>query len=353
MNRDEFFAKLSPLDADQLRKILWTLYWRGSGPLRERIEDELEPAEKDSRKRAADKPADPEDVLSDVIEFVELARSGAYMAGDRRVSRTERSKWRVTFRRLATDAQSALHARDTGPAEAAMEQLIDLACELRSYEYFRSEDPVEAARFVVSHAVSALWQTVLDQHGSSQFAERAASQLIQWESRYGWTRGYGKVVEKETSLAAVLEAILTSPQMWAGFADAYLGALDAAARTDPAKPKRSYGVDEIAYRRKERTADLAEWHEMLLDRLAGPETTDRLDRLISHPALGGPELTFLHARLARSRGDLDVARKLVQDSLQELPGHQDFISFALEINADLPPRARELAEQRSQWEPTS
>jgi hypothetical protein len=52
-------------------------------------------------------------------------------------------------------------------------------------------------------------------------------------------------------------------------------------------------------------------------------------------------------------GDLDVARKLVQDCLQELPGHQDFISFALEISADLPPRARELAAQRSQWEPDS
>jgi hypothetical protein len=127
MNRDEFFAKLSPLDADQLRKVLWTLYWRGSGPLRERIEDELNPAEKQNHKRAAEKPADPEDVLSDVTEFVELARSGAYIAGDRRVSRTERSKWRVTFRRLATDAQSALHATDTGPAERGTGEVPRLA----------------------------------------------------------------------------------------------------------------------------------------------------------------------------------------------------------------------------------
>jgi hypothetical protein len=37
---------------------------------------------------------------------------------------------------------------------------------------------VQAARFVVSHAVSALWQTVLDQHGFAAFAERAAPQLI-------------------------------------------------------------------------------------------------------------------------------------------------------------------------------
>ena len=28
MNREEFHAKVSPLDAEQLRKALWTLYWR-------------------------------------------------------------------------------------------------------------------------------------------------------------------------------------------------------------------------------------------------------------------------------------------------------------------------------------
>jgi hypothetical protein len=120
------------------------------------------------------------------------------------VSRTERSKWRLTFRSLATQAQSALHAADTGPAEQAMELLIDLACEMGDAEYFHSEDPVEAARFVVSHAVSALWQTMLDQHGFAAFAERTARRLIRWESEYGWTRGDGKVAEHETLLAEVL-----------------------------------------------------------------------------------------------------------------------------------------------------
>jgi hypothetical protein len=83
----------------------------------------------------------------------------------------------------------------------------------------------------------------------------------------------------------------------------------------------------------------------LLDRLAGSEAEDRLDQLAGHPALAGPELTFLRAWLARQRGDLDGARSLVQDCLQELPGHQGFASFAAEIGADLPPRARELADQ--------
>src|SRR5438128_2703497 len=82
-----------------------------------------------------------------------------------------------------------------------VEQLIDLACEMRGVEYFHSEDPVEAARFVVSHAVSALWQTMLDQHGFAAFAGRAAPQLIRWESEYGWTRGDGKVAENEALLA--------------------------------------------------------------------------------------------------------------------------------------------------------
>ena len=59
---------------------------------------------------------------------------------------------------------------------------------MRNVQYFHSEDPVEAAKFVVSHAASALWQTVLDRHGFTAFAERATPQLIRWESGYGWTR---------------------------------------------------------------------------------------------------------------------------------------------------------------------
>jgi hypothetical protein len=70
---------------------------------------------------------DPDQVLDEVTEFVSLARDGAYVYGDRRVSRTGRSKWRLTFRSQATQAQSALHAADTGPAEQAMELLIDLS----------------------------------------------------------------------------------------------------------------------------------------------------------------------------------------------------------------------------------
>jgi hypothetical protein len=82
-----------------------------------------------------------------------------------RVSPKERTRWRVTFRRLAADAQSALRAEDPGPAEEALALIIDLACEMRDRGYFRSEDPVEAARFVVSDAAALLWESVREAHG--------------------------------------------------------------------------------------------------------------------------------------------------------------------------------------------
>jgi hypothetical protein len=345
MNRDQFYAKVSALDAGQLRKILWTLYWRGTAQARERIEDALNPPAELGGK-AQDLP-DPELLLGEVTEFVSLARAGAYMYGDRRVSRTERTKWRVTFRNLATQAQSALHAEDSGPAEQAMEQLIDLACEMRDVEYFHSEDPVEAARFVVSHAASALWHTVLDQHGFAVFAGRAAPQLIRWESRYGWTRGDGKVAERETTLAEVLAPLLTSADMWRGFAAVYLSALDAVARDETAATGKgsrrgiwvSSGRSNADYRRRDRARTLAAWHAMLGEHLMGTDDAGLVDRLASHSALAGPDATFLRAQLAGHSGDLGQARKLIAECLEELPGSQEFHEFAAEIGADLPPRA--------------
>ena len=93
---------------------------------------------------------DPAGVLDEVTTFVELAKDGAYMAGDRRVHHTERSKWRYTFRRLAAEALAALTASDPAPAQQAVAKIIDLACDLKRYDYFHSDDPVEAAKFVVS-----------------------------------------------------------------------------------------------------------------------------------------------------------------------------------------------------------
>jgi hypothetical protein len=346
MNREQFFGQLATLDEQRLKKALWNLYWRGSAATRERIEAELDPDQHDRGKRPSKEPADPQELLGEVGDFVALARSGAYMAGDRRVSPRERTRWRLTFKRLVSAAQDGLRAQDASAAETALEQLIDLACETRDYDYFHSEDPMEAAGFVVSDAVALLWGKLQARHGFAGFAERAAPQLIRWESRYGWTRsGWGRVSEKETSLASVLAQMLPAPDMWVGFTDRYLDALDQAARDDAARPNRAWrptGRD-----RDRRTGDLAEWHGLLLDRLIGSEAEDRLDRLASHPALGGPELLFLQAQLAHLRGDVSSARSLVHAGLQQLPGHQDFLDFATEIGAPLPPRAQQVVEERS------
>jgi len=295
----------------------------------------------------AGRSLDPDLVLREVQDFVGLARSGAYIAGDRRVSRQERSRWRFTFQRLVVGAREALLSPEGIPTgAAAMEQLIDLARDAHDRDYFHSEDPMEAARFVVSDAVGLLWSRLMGEHGFAGFAERAAPQLIRWESRFGWTRtGFGPTSEKETSLASVLAGMLRTPDMWVGFADHYLGALDLVARNGAAKPKRDQSGAE--WDRDRRTAALSEWHDMLFDRLVDYGVEDRLDRLIRHDALGGPELTFLQARVAHRRGDVDGARSLVHQSLAKLPGHEVFLDFAFEIGAQLPPRAEQVVRERS------
>ena len=346
MNREQFFGQLATLDEQRLKKALWNLYWRGSAATRERIEAEIDPDQHDRGKRPSNKPADPQQLLGEVGDFVALARSGAYMAGDRRVSPRERTRWRLTFKRLVAAAQDGLRAQDASAAEVAVEQLINLACETRDYEYFHSEDPMEAAGFVVSDAVALLWAELQAQYGFAGFAERAAPQLIRWESRYGWTRsGWGRVSQKEISLASVLAQMLPAPDMWVGFTDRYLDALDRLARDDAARSNHAWrprGQD-----RDRRTAALAEWHRLLLDQLIGSEAEDRLDRLTRHPALGGPELAFLQAQVAHQRGDVSNARSLVHASLQQLPGHQDFLDFATDIGAPLPPRAQQRIKERS------
>ena len=348
MNRDEFYTAMAPNDDTRLRKILWTVYWRGSTQLRERIEDELRLPEQPKVKPKKGLP-DPDAVLDEVTTFVKLAKDGAYMAGDRRVHHTERSKWRLTFRRLVSDALAALQADNPGPAQQAVAEMVDLACDMKSYDYFHSDDPVEAAKFVVSDAAAALWESVLRHDGFAAFAQRVPEQFIRWEAGYGWTRrGCGQVPEKETALCVPLARLLTTPDMWRRFTESYLGALDTSGRADLGRPRTMYGnFDETRYRRHERTKDLAAWNGMLLDRFAGAPEDELLDRLAVSPALAGPELTFLRARIAERRGDVTQAARLVTECLQELPGHQGYLDFAVEVGAELPPRARKLLSERA------
>ena len=86
------------------------------------------------RQRQKVEPPNATGVQREVREFAALARSGAYLAGDRRVSAKERTRWRFTFRRLATDAQAALVGDDVDAAAAALELLVDLACESQGLE---------------------------------------------------------------------------------------------------------------------------------------------------------------------------------------------------------------------------
>lgn len=219
MNREQFFAALSGHDDAELRKALWNLYWRGTADVRRRIETEL--AGKIHPPKRPDPPG-PQAVHDEVTEFVALARSGAYLGRDRRVSPKERTRWRFTFKRLATAAQEALHAVEPTPAITALTQLIDLVLDARDTYYFRSEDPVAASGMVVSDAATALWRATWRRHGFQRFAETAAPQLIRWESAHGWTRyGDGPVAKKETSLAVVLAGILQVPDAWEGFAEQY------------------------------------------------------------------------------------------------------------------------------------
>lgn len=102
LGREAFFAAMSSLDEGALRKVLWTLYHRGSATHRERIEALLASGGAATQARPST-PAAPDAaaVLHEVSEFAALATSGAYLAGNRRVSRQERTRWRMTFRRLA------------------------------------------------------------------------------------------------------------------------------------------------------------------------------------------------------------------------------------------------------------
>jgi hypothetical protein len=347
MDRAEFYAAMESHDDAGLRKILWAVYWRGDAQLRARIEDELRPQNQPKVRRKNELP-DPARVLDEVTNFVDLARDGAYMAGDRRVHHAERSKWRHTFRRLAADALAALAASEPAPAQHAVAKIIDLACDSKRYDYFHSGDPVEAAKFVVSQAAATLWESALQRDGFAALLGRAPEQLIRWEAEYGWTRsGYGQVAAKETSLAIQLARLLTTPDMWRRFAESYLEALEAAGRADPGRPRVIYGsFDETRFRRKERAGDLAAWHEMLLDRFAGSPEEHLLDRLAASPALDGPELAFLRARIAERRGDVSLAATLVTTCLEEMPGHPACLEFAAQVGAELPSRAREIAAER-------
>lgn len=324
MSREEFLGKLAPLDDAALRKVLWTLYWRGPVAVRQRIEDLTVPERGQARRAAASASPDAAENLALVQDFAELARSGAYLGRDRRVTPTERTKWRFTFKRLVDASVASLRGEDLDSATLAVGTMIELAREADHTVYFHSEDPVEAAKFVVSDAVESLWSATRHRLGWDEFCVRAAPQLVRWEARYGWTRtGFGAVSDRERSLASVLAAMLPNADTWDAFSLAYVASLDAVVGTTAPHGWRSV--------ERERADNLAEWHGMLLDRLFGTEHEHVLDAIGEHPALAGPERTFVAARLAHLRGDDATARTLIHECTKALPGHTEFQGFAASL----------------------
>jgi len=359
MNREQFAAATAGLGEAELRKALWTVYWRGTAAVRERIEEILTPDPAGTARHSTPRVPDPGQVLAAVKDFTELVRSGAYVSGSRAVRPKERSQWRFTFRRLFAESRAALAADDPAAAEEALAEMIDLACELYGYEYVRSEDPIEAAAVVVSDEVAVLWRHLLDHRGFAEFAAQAAEQFLRWERRYGWTRsGWGKISERESRLTEVLAGLLTVPDAWVTFTERYLQVLDGLAPL-PAPPAptggrrdsyRSYQEQERRRELERRTArraeEMVDWHLVLLDRFAGTPDDVLLNRLADHPALGGPEQTYFRARLAQTRDDLPTARQLIHEALEQLPGHGGFLALAHQIDAPLPPNAQAVAASR-------
>ncbi|MEV4412243.1 hypothetical protein [Catellatospora sp. NPDC049609] len=131
MNREQFYAATGPLSREQLQKALWTVYWRGTAATRERVEAELAPAGAVTVRQRTAAAVDPQTVQAEVRQFVELARAGSYIAGDRRVRPKERTQWRFTFKRLVSQSRDALRAGEGTVGAAALELLLDLVSDLR------------------------------------------------------------------------------------------------------------------------------------------------------------------------------------------------------------------------------
>jgi len=329
MDREAFFQALAGKSEGELRVLLWNLYWRGSAPLRERIEEALNPAEA-VRKQQRQEERDGDSVLVEVKDFCALARSGAYMAGNRAVSRSERSAWRFTFKRLLEDGAALLRQQDLEAGTAALEAMLDLACEIKRYDYFHSEDPIQAANILVSEKVDYLWRALLEQDGFPAFTRKAAPQLIRWEQAYGWTRfGSSALADKEKKLADVLVPLLPGVDAWEAFGRAYLDALDTFLK--PGRPRNNQLERLDATGCSVRARNLLDWHQRLFERLHGSGSDDLLERIFRHGAVHGPESWFLHARLEQAHGRLDAARALLRQCLAQCPGSKTFQAFAQEI----------------------
>lgn len=293
MNKDEFYEKLDALDEARLKKALWNLYWRGTAPVRERIEDAITT---DPVIRAEPQDStNPARTLRQVREFCKLAHAGAFLgAPGHGVRAKRRSNWRHEFRGLVKAARAAMAEADPGPGMAAMEEIIDLAVFSSTYEVFTSQEPLEVAKFVVSDEVEALWRRMIEHRGFAAFTTVGAEQLLRWEAKYGWTQsGWGPIAEQERQLADVLVLLLPGIDQWLAFTEAYVAALDSV----PLEKDTVFNSSDIDWPRRRRTENLSAWHSRLVERLDGSdEGAALLDRIVAHSSLSGSDLALYRLR---------------------------------------------------------
>ncbi|HPA50360.1 MAG TPA: hypothetical protein PLP50_02050 [Thermoanaerobaculia bacterium] len=330
LTREEFQALLSARDTEGLRKMLWELYVRGSEDLRRRIETVALPVG-ERPKKVAPPPVDGEWHLGEVRQFVALARSGAYTGGTRRVSPSERTRWRLPFRALIDDSGRLLTQGDVANGTEAMSALLDLALDCRDTYYFRTEDPVSALRIVASDLVDLLWRANLEAHGFPALVARAPRDLLRWESPWGWTRmGTRTIAAKERSLADVLAALLPSHDAWVAMAEAWLQVF-AATHGGRAAPRSAPNRNLPSQYVPPTPSDWKRWHELLYERLHGSESHHLLERIAAVPERPGVDLWLLRVRLARDAGRAEEARCIARAALGEFPGARELQAIAREV----------------------
>lgn len=335
MDKVAFLEKIGGRSSEELRTLLWTAYWRGTAAARERIEALLNPQEA-IQKRETNAWVDPEECLQEVERFVTRARDGDYLRGARDLGRKEVSGWRLTFRRLFNDSTRILQQPDTADDARSLVYLLEFTHDLKDWVYFRTEDPVEAAKIVFSDRVEALWISRIEQAGFGAFLTEAPAQLIRWENPWGWTCYQGATSEKERSLTQVLIRLLPGADALVAFARGYLAALGALSPRDaPPQKQKLLGSnihDEWDKACGCRANRLDHWHHLLMERLVDSGDVALLERILAHPALNGPETWHILARLRIQQGKREEAQALVQKALKRLPGAQAIKATALELS---------------------
>ena len=334
MDKTAFLKKLEGRSVDELRTLLWTAYWRGTAVTRERIEESLNPQEV-IKQREVDAWVDPKECLREVTSFCARARAGDYMRGARDLGRKEVSGWRLTFRRLFDDSARLLQQPDTANEFRPLVHLLDFTHDLKDWNYFRTQDPVEAAKIVFSDRVETLWRSRIDHAGFGVFLKEAPAQLLAWESPGGWTRYDGSATEKQRPLTAVILRLLPGHDSVLAFVRNYLIALEAmgprAATPQESKVRSSNPRYEWENACRHRSERLEHWHKALLERFVGSEDEPLIDRILTNRALDGPYTWHLLGRLRLQQGRRSEAKALVKRALDRLPGATSIQATALEL----------------------